>query len=456
MNMMVAVMLSGAGLTAFAAAEPVKDGNPAGANATDAAAVAEMKAIGKVWPSTPPADCPFPKSDVFSGIAFTGRFWHKGGDGWRLTWAQDGRIFACWQDGEVNGVSASGTVSTGFSELEGDGPLHFKVKSASIIPLKPAPHRGQYLCGLLAHNGVLYYGTYGLDEKRTQWDIMGPLIGFHVSKDFGKTWQEIRRPDNPLFGETSLVQDGKTGADRSWAKVKIGASYFVDFGKNMEHSPDGKAYLVAQGSTRPEAYNSWAGADQAYLFRVTPSPETINDPKAYEFFAGYDASGGPQWTKDFSQIRPLAEWNNHMGTVGITYISQLKRYFMCVSDGHGGKVDGNDPYGPEAVRVYQERVGRGSNVDGNGPYDTYILESAHVTGPWKLVTYMEQFGPQGYFANFLSQYASADGRTVWLCYGANWEWQPNKDPLKNNPSGSEYGMNLQELRLLTPGEVKKP
>ena len=67
--------------------------------------------------------------------------------------------------------------------------------------------------------------------------------------------------------------------------VKIGAPHFVDFGRNMEHSPDGKAYLVAQGAVEPDpkprfANLSWITADQVYLLRVTPTLENIND--AYE------------------------------------------------------------------------------------------------------------------------------------------------------------------------------
>jgi len=34
--------------------------------------------------------------------------------------------------------------------------------------------------------------------------------------------------------------------------VKIGASHFVDFGKNMEHSPDVYAYLVGHGAEYPD------------------------------------------------------------------------------------------------------------------------------------------------------------------------------------------------------------
>ena len=52
--------------------------------------------------------------------------------------------------------------------------------------------------------------------------------------------------------------------------VKIGAPHFVDFGKNMEHSPDGNAYLVGHGAEYPDkeprvANLSWISGDQIYL-----------------------------------------------------------------------------------------------------------------------------------------------------------------------------------------------
>ena len=35
--------------------------------------------------------------------------------------------------------------------------------------------------------------------------------------------------------------------------VKMGASHFVDFGRHVEHSPDGKAYLLGMGAEVQEA-----------------------------------------------------------------------------------------------------------------------------------------------------------------------------------------------------------
>ena len=52
-------------------------------------------------------------------------------------------------------------------------------------------------------------------------------------------------------------------------------------------------------------------------------------------------------------------------------------------------------------------------------FDTYILESPQITGPWNLVVYMHYFGEQAYFVNIPSKFISADGRTAWLLYTAN-------------------------------------
>ena len=133
---------------------------------------------------------------------------------------------------------------------------------------------------------------------------------------------------------------------------------------------------MAQGQTRPAPTGSYAASDQVYMIRVTPSPETINDPKAYEFFAGRDAKGQAIWTHDFFEIKPLLDWEGHMGVVTATYVAPLKRYLLPVTDCRGPK------------------------NDANGPYATCLLESKNLTGPWKLVTYLRTFGEQGYFVNF--------------------------------------------------------
>ena len=369
---------------------------------------------GKTWPGQAPADCPFHKSDSLTGISFTGRhaeYTHA--DTWYPSWASDDKMYSPWTDGSVNGLgvySGGGGAATGNATIIGDDPLHLVVTNQAIYKSAPAPYGGRYPCGSLVYNGVWYYGTYCLRETGSglNWDIMGPFVGFRYSTDFGKTWTQTPcTPAKPLFGETN-------------APVKIGSPHFVDFGKNMEHSPDGKAYLVANGASdsksRRPAYDSWITGDEIYLLRVTPSIENMNDASKYEFF---DGTG---WTKDFTKIKPIATWRDNMGCVTMTYNAPLKKYLMCVTDG------GN------TIREY----------------NTYILESASITGPWKLVQYMHHFGKEAYFVNIPSKFISADGRTAWLCYSANWNHQKKKEWI--NPPGSQYSMCLQELKLRNPND----
>jgi hypothetical protein len=322
----------------------------------------------------------------------------------------------------------------------------------NTAPPKPGsalPYQGRYPCGSLVHDGVWYYGTYCLGPSggymhkgfRWNWPNLGPMPGFQISRDFGKTWEASpHSPSEPLFPEPTEYL----------GPVKMGAPHFIDFGRNMEHSPDGKAYLLGMGAVendpnpRPcikpldgggfaeqpcqddfdHANLSWITADQVYLARVEPSPKTINDLSAYEFFGGHDADGRPVWTSDFAQIKPLLEWNNHMGCATATWVPGLQKYLMCVTDGW-----------PTCAKM-----------------DSYILEASTLTGPWRLVTYMKHFGEQAYFLNFPSKFISPDGKTLWLCYSANFSPNWNGVRLAFNPPGGRYGLCLHELRLLAPGE----
>jgi hypothetical protein len=395
------------------------------------------------WPSSAPPDCPFEPSQAIRGLAFTGRHAeYTNADTWYLSWAEDDDCYSPWTDGNVHipiegpnwwlthtaecssdrrntaNADREGKSGTGQAKVVGSDPLNLRIEPLGINYAAPGPYDGRYPCGSLVYNGVWYYGTYCLDEsgrtdeagRKLNWDILGPFVGFRISHDYGKTWLDTpNTPDRPIFGET-----GKNGG-----KVKIGAPHFVDFGKNLRHSPDGKAYLVGHGGARPDATVAWIKGDQAYLARVLPSPETMNNGSAYEFFGGHDEQGVPIWVQDFAHIQPLIEWNGRVGHTTMTYIAPLKKYLLCVTDG-------------------------GTTIS---TFDTYILESDHVTGPWKLVTFLERFGQQGYFVNSPSKFISADGKTLWLCFSANFTNHYLGTDWESNPPGSRYALCLQEVVL---------
>lgn len=294
------ILLGFLGMTAFAQAKP------------------------RLWPSEPPADCPFGPSTHVGGIAFTGVHSNYGkvenqpgpewGDTWYPSWASDGNMYSPYADGacprEGGGYdhaqcAPGAAANTGCAVLEGGDPLKLLVRSRGLVNASALPYQGRYPCGSLVYNGVWYYGTYTLgpegmvkhDGATFNWPWMGPFVGFRTSKDYARTWTETpHTPEKPIFGEKGLQGQA----------VKIGSPHFVDFGQNMQHSPDGKAYLVAHGAIDPDpepryANDSWISGDQIFLLRVEPSLGAINDPSAYEFFGGTDRRNKPVWTKDFAR-----------------------------------------------------------------------------------------------------------------------------------------------------------
>ena len=86
---------------------------------------------------------------------------------------------------------------------------------------------------------------------------------------------------------------------------------------------------------------------------------------------------------------------------------------------------------------------------------SYILEADQITGPWKLVVYMKDFGEQAYFVNIPSKFISSDGKTMWLLYSGNFAPDWNGEKIQVNPPGTHYGLVLQKIELLTPERLKK-
>lgn len=372
-----------------------------------------------------PENCPFKQSSEFSGIEFGSRFKNYldqkiNADTWYPSWASDGNMYSPWTDGSVKGLTSSSAgkdATTGYATIIGDDPMNLTITNEVLYKSDPSPYESRYPCGSLVHNGVWYYGTYCLYGGQVtknknityNWPWMGPFVGFRYSTDLGKTWTQTPCTSaKPIFNEST--QNGEP--------VKIGAPHFVDFGKNMQHSPDGKAYLVAHGSSngsnRRFGFDSWITGDEIYLIRVSPSIENINDPSKYEFW------NGAKWVHDFKQIKPIAAWQDNMGCVTMTYNAPLKRYLICITDG--------------------ETTG--------GFFNSYILESSKITGPWKMVQYFKHFGEQAYFVNIPSKFISKDGSNFWLCYSANFasDWDGQK--IESLPKGSCYSLCLQEVNLI--------
>lgn len=389
-------------------------------------------ATANEWPSEPPASCPFPPSDLMTAVYFTGRHReYENADTWYPSWASNGNLYSPFTDGVVGSIKSysagtwevpQGTLidilqgkvpphpTTGEAVISGSDPLELQVEAIGTYPGSGKPYAERYPSASLVHNDIWYYGTYAYLKTGIgpQFESVGPFIGFRYSRDYGKTWT-----DTTHTGSDNLFQEsGFAGR-----KVKMGLPHFVDFGRDMENSPDGKAYLVGHGAQQASEHRPiWIRGDQVYLARVVPSPENINDRAKWEFFAGVNAQDRPLWTGDFEQIRPIVDWPGHTGPVSITYFAPLSRYLLCISCGWPA---------------------------GRFAFDTYFLESEQITGPWKMIVYMRKFGPRGYFPNFPSKFISDDGSTAWLCFAND----TTDGAVAADPRGGRYALCLHEIQF---------
>lgn len=391
-------------------------------------------------------------------------------DTWYPTASLDGKLYTPWTDGTVHGVRsgsyAGKGATTGMAIVQ--LPKDFKpvqdtfkliVENVSTFHASSEPYQGRYPCGSLYYKGVWWYGTYSLENPGPEnpgpncgnWCVQGPFCGFRWSTDEGKTWTDPRNnmtsgTDN-LFGESAFNN----------SKVKYGAPHVVDFGRELEHSPDGKMYIIGHGASLPTAHQSWMQGDEVYLARVTPTIEAVNDNTQWEFFAGKSSDGAaapsapptptlhppnpnaapPQaaddkWVKgDISAAKPLLTWRNHTGVTTMTWVPAVKKFIVAIS------TPSFTPYT-------------------NKQFDTYFLESDAMTGPFKLVHYMNEFGPEAYFVNIPSSFmdtatasttgagpsASSTAINAFLSYSANFAFKGNSTPI-----GSGYHWALQQFRF---------
>ena len=171
------------------------------------------------WRSEPPADCPFKPSASLTGIEFTGRHSdYRCGDTFYPSWASDGNLYSPWTDGKTDGVvSQSGkgaNAQTGHAVMIGDDPLKLEIRNTSAPKVASAlPYHGRYPAGSLVYNDIWYYGTYCLGPEGStphngftwNWPNLGPMPGFQISRDFGKTWE----PSPHSAGKAPLSRAGK-------------------------------------------------------------------------------------------------------------------------------------------------------------------------------------------------------------------------------------------------------
>ena len=370
------------------------------------------------WPTRIPADCPVGASPLISGIRLTGRHVrYTDADTWFPSWAGDGHMYSPWTDGHVDQWASNSKgvcAMTGYARIEGESPLDLRIIPLGTMMGHPGPYVGRYPSGCLHVGGVWYQGTYLVHEEKTpdggMRDLLGPFVGFRKSTDGGRTWSKERyAPLATMFGETL---EGRP-------PIKIGSPRFVDLGCELEHSPDGRAYMVAFGNLAGQGHLNWILGDAIFLGRTDPHRGDLCDAASWEWFAGSGAVTA--WSAEAANATPIFAWPRSVGQVSMTYFPGVDRYLMCVSYARRDAV----------------------------PTTSYLLDGPAPWGPWTMIGQWEKFGQQAYFLNFPSRFIAPDGETAWLCYSANHTGQYADDNgIVEDPVGSRYAMCLHEVRVL--------
>eukprot|EP01084_Bolivina_argentea_P119225 211420_1 len=390
------------------------------------------------WMNKPPADIPFEKSTDILGWDYLNNtnYQYGGADTWYPSWSADGKMYTSFTDGsvvvdnnDINITIHSGSGSggnnwnstTGYVTVIGDSPSSLKLINGGTFVSSTYPYRGRYPCGQLMYNNTWFYGTYLLNATDNNndacgnWCEQGPFVGFRWSTDFGISWTEPRMnlPNNINTDNYNIFNENNNGQ-----KVKFGAPHVVDFGQELKYSPDGKFYIIGHGANLTTSHQAWMQGDQVYMARNIPTIKNVNDSSTWEFY-----SGTGKWTTgDVYKAQPLFTWLNRTGVVTMTYFHVLKKYIMVIS---------TPTFSPSMVKQF----------------DTYFLESDNISGPWKYIVYMSEFGPEGYFVHYPSKFLSGamNGSyyEMFLSYSANFAFK--SEPAV--PPGSGYHWSLQKSRF---------
>lgn len=361
-------------------------------------------------------------------------------------------------------VGCSGPdAKTGWSIFNGSSPRDLRLESHGSVAA-PAGVGGEldgrYPCAGADFDNVLYQGTYSEDNGANvqgracpqscganAWCVGGPFVGWQHSTDRGQTWVLPA-----LNSSSNIFQQAWPAAPQPF-QFKVQQARWVDFGRNNEHSPDGKHYLLAHGCNGTAGYKcTWTQGSHLYMLRISHlSPATINDPAQWEYYSGIAATtpgggGGAQWSKSFADLAPVLAWPDRLGPAALSWVGGAVNKFVLVV--------GTPTVGLEMAPTL----------------DTFIAESSKLTGPYKLVQYLSKFGNQGYNPNSPAKFWNPTNATGWLWYSAMWAHVPGSlphpafcnvsespNPSKPDPFGTRgscYGSVAAEIRLAPRDHVE--
>jgi hypothetical protein len=312
-----------------------------------------------------PVNPPYPPSTDLKGLA-----WHwdtlrqaaLGSDLWPVTWAEDGDLYLAWGDGGgFGGSDTEGRVALGFARIRG-GPESFRGENVNggKDPEHPASFPRTGKCGGIVAIGGALYAWINLQDGK--WPDVNQ--GLAWSEDRGATWTR-----------SAWVFPKGEG--------RIKPSTFLSFGKSIQGAPrELRDYVYFYGGRQ--------GDDtEQFLGRVPV--DKLKFREAYQYFAGV-SKGKPVWSADETTASEVFTDAHGVGDLAtVMYDAPLRRFLLTAFH--------------------------------TGPGQLGVFESTQPWGPWKTVTYVEDWGGmgaagQGLNCSFPQKWLSKDGRTLWCIFSA--------------------------------------
>jgi hypothetical protein len=312
------------------------------------------------------------------------------GDNWPATWGDDNAVYTYYHDGAGFGTEGH---SMAPAAINGDPP---EIAGQNIFSpsgtMEGGGAAGRKVSGLLMVNWspdgtatpTLYAWVRNLHPNADDSDATGASLIW--SDDHGSTWNW----------------------EPEWSFADhIGYPVWLNAGRDYDAALD-PAHVYFYSPDGPSAYQTYP---DILLGRVATTRMT--DPNAYEFFAGLDPDGSPQWT-DYTHHMPV--FSNPAGSFrpSAVYDTFIQRFLLATTD----------------------------NYDSSQNY-LGIFDAPNPWGPWTTVTYQDGWGgdPEHRFAPQIpNKWMSPDGRHFYLEYSA---------------LGGPYQFNMQEvsLRLVSPEDT---
>jgi hypothetical protein len=302
--------------------------------------------VSSPQPPAPPPPGGNVNSPVITGVSFdatTHRREAQGSDNWPLTWSDDDNQYGMWGDGGGFGGSENdGRSSLGVARIEGDGQSYLGVNRYGGAGGEcQSSIEGKAHGAPLSIGGVLYAWITPASDAAGYEEFT-----LHRSNDKGCAWTRL---------DVSFVR----------ASDHISYGSFVQFGKNNSAAQDAYVYTVATEIADTSSLNIVQRPGRVMLVRVPAM--SIEDRGAYEFFAGLDSSGEPEWSANVADRSAIYEDSDGVGPFPqMTFVPGLERMVYTNQHGSGSGVEASQslltmaeaprPWGPWTVFLHDRFV----------------------------------------------------------------------------------------------------